>query len=901
MRHIPFFIRQGWSNLTYNRQRTLFVLFSIAVGVAAVVSLRTLGLMIGDSLTRNLQADNRGDIVVRVPVYTIASGGEYDDTLVDQGDGLFAIDTFSAEGVERMRAWAEGKGYEMTVASRNTSPIRIRPEGLVEKSEIAFTYFIEPERYPLYGETEFVEPRDITLAQALAEPNHIVITERLADALDVGVGDALRLVGPDTYLVTAVVDNGAEANLRDPNTIFLPYAYLRYDVGVEAFDAKADIVYLKLPPGSDVEAVGEDFKENFKGMGIFTTENLRKGNKTLSENLTKLITTLGLVSLLIGGIGIVNTMLVVVGRRTLEIGVLKTVGLQGRQITLMFLIEAFLLGVLGSIPGVLLGLALATLLQRVAELVSEQTLQFAIYPQAILMGLVTGVLVTLVFGFLPTLSAGRVRPNVVLYPTDTVLPRAGRRLSLLAVIILTAILGLLVGQILGDVRLGMMTAYGTMVVLGVAVLVFWGLVHILSRLPSLGSVFIKLSQRAIRGHAGRTASTLLALVVGMFALSLVLLLTRSLINVINDITMNQLGGNVIVGAETREADERVKPLLSELDGIKSVTYETIYGTEIVAINGDRDIDTILENARLNARDEAGQTEDEEMETSRGVYDPYRFRLRRFVDSFEIRLASKTMKGYKVAQGSDINPSSDRSIVLQASDETEWLGLKVGDTLTLRFDGKDERTTTIAGLIAKPTSDVVMVSLGDETAAVGSDNAIPEGLEPLPAVFVVDVEKEKVNAVLAELSNIPEVFALEVTQLNELAERMFNQLSALPLVVAVLALFASGVIVANTVSLATLERRRQIGIMKAIGLQSRDVLRLLMLENGLVGLAGGVIGVGIGAVAIVLMGTLSDNPGGFPFLTLVALILLAVAIALGATLVTAYGASREKPLIVLRYE
>ena len=90
-------------------------------------------------------------------------------------------------------------------------------------------------------------------------------------------------------------------------------------------------------------------------------------------------------------------------------------------------------------------------------------------------------------------------------------------------------------------------------------------------------------------------------------------------------------------------------------------------------------------------------------------------------------------------------------------------------------------------------------------------------------------------------------------------------------------------------------------MKAIGLRSRDVLRLLLLENGLIGLAGGMIGAGVGAVAIVLMGVLSDGPGSFPFLTLVALILLAVAIALGATLVTAYGASREKPLIVLRYD
>jgi putative ABC transport system permease protein len=907
VKNISFYLRQALANMNYNRQRTLFVLFSIAVGVAAVVSLRTLGLMIGDSLTRNLQADNRGDIVVTVPRRAIASGEEFDETLVETEDGTFeggstSVTHFSAEGIARMRAWVEGKGYEMTVASRNSSPIRIRPDATVDKSEIAFPFFIEPERYPLYGETELVAPRGITLAQALAEPRHIVITQRLADALDVGVGDGLRLVGPDTYQVAAIMDDVAEASLRNLNSLFMPYVFLRTEVGAEEFDAGPDTVYLRLAPDSDIVAAGEDFEETFKGMSVFTTEDLRAGNQELSDNLTKLITVMGLVSLLIGGIGIINTMRVVVSRRTMEIGVLKTIGLQGRQITLMFLIESFVLGVLGSVPGVLLGLVMVAFLQRVAESVSAQTLQFAIYPGAIVMGLVIGVLVTLVFGFLPTLAAGQVRPNVVLYPTDTVVPRAGRRRSLLALIVLTAVMGLLVGQILGDLRLGMLMACGTMVLLGVFILLFWGLVIILSRLPSLGSIYVKLSQRAIRGQAARTASTLLALVVGMFALSVVLLVTGSIINLIDDIMTNQLGGNVIVAAETREADEQLNALLGQVDGVKSMTYERIYRSQVVAINGNSDIDGLLEAARSDAGEAEGQGVEMEMGGSESAaYDRQRYLLRRFADAFDIRLASETQRVYEVVEGGDVTPISDQSIVLQASDETEWLGLDVGDTLTLRFEGRDKRTVTIAGLIAKPASETVVVSLGDEGASVASDNVLPDGIKPLPSAYVVDVEEEKVDAALATLSDLPDVFALEVTQLNELVERMFRQLTALPLIVAVLALFAGGVIVANTVSLATLERRREIGIMKAIGLQSRDVLRLLLLENGLIGLAGGVIGAGIGAIGIAITGLVAENPGSFPFLTLAALVGLALAIALGATLVTAYGASREKPLIVLRYE
>ncbi|MCO5188739.1 MAG: FtsX-like permease family protein [Anaerolineae bacterium] len=120
------------------------------------------------------------------------------------------------------------------------------------------------------------------------------------------------------------------------------------------------------------------------------------------------------MSLLISGIGIVNTMVVVVRRRALEIGVLKTIGLQGRQITTMFMLEALLLGILGSFLGVLLGIGLTALLRSVGEQLASRTLPFTISPQAIVYGMILGVVITLVFGFLPTLSAGRVRPNVVL-------------------------------------------------------------------------------------------------------------------------------------------------------------------------------------------------------------------------------------------------------------------------------------------------------------------------------------------------------------------------------------------------------------------------------------------------------------------------------------------------------
>jgi putative ABC transport system permease protein len=112
------------------------------------------------------------------------------------------------------------------------------------------------------------------------------------------------------------------------------------------------------------------------------------------------------------------------------------------------------------------------------------------------------------------------------------------------------------------------------------------------------------------------------------------------------------------------------------------------------------------------------------------------------------------------------------------------------------------------------------------------------------------------------------------------------------------------VIANSVALSTLERRREIGIMKAVGLQRERVLGMLLLENGLMGIVGGLIGVGISFAAIVIMlrYMLEDQFGkAIPYGTAFTLMALCILISLGAAIVSVWGASGEKPLNVLRYE
>jgi putative ABC transport system permease protein len=167
-----------------------------------------------------------------------------------------------------------------------------------------------------------------------------------------------------------------------------------------------------------------------------------------------------------------------------------------------------------------------------------------------------------------------------------------------------------------------------------------------------------------------------------------------------------------------------------------------------------------------------------------------------------------------------------------------------------------------------------------------------------------MDKDQIPALKRSMKDVPGAFVMETRLINDLLNRFIRQFTSFPILVASLALIVGGIVIANSVALSTLERRREIGIMKAVGLQRERVLGMLLLENGVMGLIGGLIGVGIGSVVLLLLVTGMFGgalPGVIPYLTALQLMSLCIGIALLAAMLSAWGASGEKPLNVLRYE
>ena len=724
-----------------------------------------------------------------------------------------------------------------------------------------------------------------------------------------------------------------------------------------------------------------------RGLDITTTTDLREINTEVSNTVDDLVVVMGLLSLLIGGIGIVNTMLVIVSRRTTEVAVLKTLGLEPGEVIVLFLVEAVLMGIVGSLLGILGGWVLAYAVKGIAEAFLGQNLSFTIAVIPAVNGFVVGIIITTIFGFLPTLAAGQIRPANVLRPNETIIPRTGRLSTFAAIMVLVLALSLVAQGLLADVlkdpeiasglRLTSITTglgafyglliavplvlnglasmrerrrgrswplqvlrwLGTLVIVpvlggvfgyyvpaiviltltvilvgylyialwmviwavgggrfreifpGILVLLFplfWPLIPVLIVLIiptwTLGwliqrftFVDFKIAMRSMLATKGRGASTLVALVVGVFTLSLITMMVDTITQTFQNLLEDVAGGNILVlSAGGEQTMDNVRAVFeSNPDYVRSYAIIANYNTRITQYY---DVST----SRAAGRAQSSNW---------------------WFESIDGREISSNLPDLTFIEGRNLDPALDSApdadgywsiVAIKGQDETPPVDLGVGDTLVFSLTGGQVKFR-IVGIAEEGIS----FSDANLYAPLGAF----DGYKANGTYAIADVKENHIRDIRRSLAKVPGAFVLETRLINDLVNRVIGQFTSFPILVAALALVTGGVVIANAVALSTLERRREIGVMKAIGLQRERVLGMLLLENGLMGLVGGLIGVGISFVGLVISlssSELGDNTA-IPYATAFTLMGLCILISLGAALLSVWGASGEKPLNVLRYE
>ena len=902
---LGFYFRYALRNIQRGGRWTALAILCITAGVATVVALRSMGLAIGDTLTNNVRIETKGDLLIRSSESFGDFGGADDQP-------------FTPAQLDQIQAWAETENAKTTafMSGRNVQ-ITKADGGQFGRPSFIGSYFIDPQTYPPTHDIRALDPPDVPLAELLTGGDEVVISDNLASQNGLAVGDKVRVSGAERlYEVRGIVSAAEETSTTNFLNAFFGFAYLDLANAQTAIDDefapnRIGVLFADAPSQDQMQTYIAQIAQIAPQASVTTTFDLLQRYQQISQYLGDFIVVMGLGALLIGGVGIMNTMLVLVRRRTNEIAAVKTFGLKASQVAALFFTEALMLGLIGSLLGLIAGVGLSVIVNQYGSIALRQQLVWQIYPEALLFGFTLGMIVTGIFGVAPILTAVRVRPNIILRPNENHLAALGILQSIALLIFVTISLGLIVGHIVrpsfdlirqgaaetqtapaaliiddaddepqqtqqaisqnapaslpSPYALGVIGVAFAFVCFAIIIAILWLIVFLISKLPAFGSVTLRLALRNLSTNRLRTATTLLALIAGMLSLSSIAFVgegTRELLN----LQLNRsFGGNVLV---------------FPLPGIPQPIVESALDEAL------QDVDVEYRTVISNYSAELRHAQAEPTELNFSVWDS---------DNPDIYSSRGALNAGRMLRPED----RGQPLIALPAEIAADLEIEVGQQVTLAWDNGQETTLEVIGII-NPASG--LSPFGNNSALVP-----PETVPTASAnsnLYSYQVPDEDLNRALAELSSVVTVFSIDIGFIDGLLSRLINQFAAIPTIVGLLSLLAASVIMANTVALSTLERRRQIGILKAIGLKPGRVLRVMFIESSLVSLLSAVIGIGLSALIIVLLSTSGGIAIPLPTdARITALALLAAAIFIGwmATFLSARVAIKERVMNVLRYD
>ena len=904
---LRFYFTYALRNIRRGGRWTTLAVLCITAGVATVVALRSLGLAVGDTLTNNVRIEIKGDLLIR------------NDSIFG-GFGSSDPNAFSEAELAALLAWAEELGAATTayMSGRNMQITKAGEAGFGRPSFIG-SNFIDPQTYPPTHTIHAIDPPDAPLADLFSGGNDVVISDNLAAQSDIAVGDQVRVSGTEeAYTVRGIVSVAEESSVTNFLNAFFGFAYfdLANAQGAINEDFAPNRIGILLPEEADdarLRALEAEIETIAPDARTTVIADFLQRYEAVSQYLGDFVVVMGLGALLIGGVGIMNTMLVLVRRRTNEIAAVKTFGLRGSQVAALFLTEGLILGFIGSLLGLIVGVALSVVVNEYGSVALRQPLIWKIYPEALVFGFVLGIVVTAIFGVAPILTAVKVRPSIILRPNENHLVALGLIQSVILLVFVTLSLGLVVGQILrpsfelterrlaeapagesapeaarvefgtrGEVGrpreatdqtlpsaylVGVIGVSATFAIFLLLIAILWLIIFLIGKLPSLGMVTWRLALRNLSTNRLRTAITLLALSAGMFALSSITFVGEGTRELLNLQLSRAFGGNVLVfpfpGLPASLVRNAIDGALNEVE----IEYSTViknYESHVISVN-----DQALDSSN-NLEFTVWESDKPDIYSGQGA----------------------------VRAGRMLMPEDrGKRLIVLPLELADALAIEVGDEI--RLEAATEIDLEVVGILGSAEG----LTFGASTGIVPPD-VLPASIASDYTLYAYQVPDSDLNLALAELSSVIFALAIDVQFIDGLIGRLIDQFAAIPTIVGLLSLFAAAVIMANTVALSTLERRRQIGILKAIGLKSRRVLQVMFIESSLIGLLSAVLGIGLSALLISLLAAAGGIVIPLPTdarLTAVALFVASLLIGWTATFLSARVALKERVMNVLRYD
>ncbi|MGQ4390418.1 ABC transporter permease [Streptomyces sp. SAS_270] len=715
---------------------------------------------------------------------------------------------------------------------------------------------------------------EITQGHAPRGPTEVMVDSDTADKHHLKMGDELRtiavtgdfkakIVGIASFKVTnpgaAVVYFDTATSQRELLGATGRFTHINITAaqGVSDTRLKQNVISSLSDAGAlKVQTQKENADENRKGVGQFM-------------NVIK-YAMLGFagIAFLVGIFLIINTFSMLVAQRTREIGLMRAIGSSRKQINRSVLVEATLLGVIGSILGVGAGVGIAVGLMKLMSSMGMNlsTDDLTVKTATPVVGLLLGIVVTVLAAYLPARRAGKVSPMAALRDAGTPADgKAGLVRGLIGLLLTGAgtaalymaatakkasdgslVLGAgVVLTLIGFVIIGPLLAGGVVRVISAVLLRMFGPVG-------------RMAERNALRNPRRTGATGAALMIGLALVACLSVVGASMVASATDQLDKSVGADFIVEGNQRIVPQAEKAMQAS-PGLAHVTrYKEI-------------------QAKLTSPD--GTTEDSEVTAA----DPtYASDLRR--ETTEGKLTA--------AYGSDA--------MSVGSDYAKKHGVHVGDTMTVAFKGG--RTAKLK--VAAVTDDDSVFDQGARYISLTTmAKYLPKDRIPPNVIMFAEAkkgqEKQAYAALKKAMEQYPQYDVRDQTDYKQELKDQVGQLLNMVYGLLALAIIVAVLGVVNTLALSVVERTREIGLMRAIGMSRRQLRRMIRLESVVIALFGALLGLGLGmgwgATAQKLLALEGLGILEIPWPTIIGVFIGSAFVGLFAALVPAFRAGRMNVL------
>ncbi len=839
-----FVLKMAWRDSRASRRRLLLFSLSIVLGIAALVAVGSLM----DNLQRAIDEQAKGLLGADLAVQSRSA--------------------LTPEAEQFLNELGGEQAREVMFASMIVFPTSNDQTRLVSLRALDGAY-------PFYGDF-LTDPADAP-ARLAAGGRVAVLEATLMAQFGLKPGDPVR-IGETTFTVAGSLlsipgESAAIAQLSP--RVYFPLSELPATGLIGPGSLVRYKSYFKFAPEIDVEALVRDLRGRFRELrlGFDTVEERKRDLGRALENVYAFMSLVGFISLFLGAIGVASAIHVHVRQKIPTVAVLRCLGCSARQAFAVYLVQGLGIGICGAILGAAVGLGVQLILPSFLEGLLPFAVEFAVSWAAVGQGMVAGLIICLLFTLLPLLPVRRVSPLVAIrssFAENTSGPDPARW-TVYALIVGAVTVFALAQTRRWEHGVGfvVMLALSFGVLAGLAKVVAWTARRYF---PKRAPYVWRQGVANLHRPNNRTVLLLLALGLGTFLIVTLALTRATLVAQIE----NTGGGDRPNLLFFDIQDDQIEPLTAILaaEGAPVKASAPIVTMRVRSLKG-RPVEEVL-------RDNVNRIPQWTLRRE------YRSTYRSELGASETLVAGEFIG--TVPAGTEVVPvSMEKGLA-------DDMQLALGDELEFDVQGVPvkARLTSVREVEWRRMEPNFFV-------------VFPAGvLEGAPKFFVaatrVDDAGHSARIQRAVVRELPSVSAIDLTLILQTLDGVFAKVQLVVQIMAFFTVFTGVIVLAGAVLSGRFQRLRETVLLRTLGANRRQLVRIQLVEYAILGLLAAVVGCGLALVANWLLSAfVFETAGVFAPATLAFAVAAVMTITLLTGLLANRGVADHPPLEILRQE